>query len=115
MILVCESLEGNMTGVASSTKGGLQTENPTILLLEDEARVRKVMGEVLSTEGYPLLEFATAEHALAHPQLNLGKLTVLITVVMLPGKTGRQLARDLQERLPGIKTILVLGYSENVA
>jgi|HubBroStandDraft_6_1064221.scaffolds.fasta_scaffold07919_3 two-component system cell cycle sensor histidine kinase/response regulator CckA len=91
------------------------TESPMILLVEDEARVRKVMAEVLCMEGYTVLESATAEHALTHPQLALSKLTVLITDVMLPGKTGRQLARDIKDRVPGIKTILVSGYGESIA
>jgi two-component system, cell cycle sensor histidine kinase and response regulator CckA len=114
-ILSAERLEGDMANDAVSKRSGLKIDTPTILLVEDEARVRRVMAEVLSTEGYSVLEFATAEHALAHPQLSLSKLTLLITDVMLPGKTGRQLARDLRDRMPGIKTILVSGYGENVA
>ena len=92
-----------------------QPEAPTILLVEDEARVRKVMAQVLKLEGYTVLESATAEHALTHLEPNIVKLTMLITDVMLPGKTGRQLARDLRDRVPGIKTILVSGYGESVA
>lgn len=93
----------------------LRPESTTILLVEDEARVRRVMAHVLSMEGYTVLECANAEHALAHPELWQNKLTVLITDVMLPGRTGRDLARDLKDRVPGIKTILVSGYGENVA
>lgn len=92
-----------------------KSEAPTILLVEDETRVRRVMAEVLSAEGYSVLDFAAAENVLAHPQLRLAKVTVLITDVMLPGRTGRQLAKDLRGRVPGIKTILVSGYGENIA
>jgi FixJ family two-component response regulator len=104
-----------MASEGFATNNSPQIESPTILLVEDETRVRKVMAEVLSAEGYSVLDFATAEHALAHPYLSLSKMTVLITDVMLPGKTGRQLASDLRDRLPEIKTILVSGYGESVA
>lgn len=104
-----------MAGTGNEKASGLSPESTTILLVEDEARVRKVMAHVLSAEGYTVLESATAEHALAHPGPCLSKLSVLITDVMLPGRTGRDLARDLKNRVPGIKTILVSGYGENVA
>lgn len=98
-----------------SANSVFKIDAPTILLVEDEARVRKVMAEVLSAEGYCVLDFATAEHVLEHPELSLSNLTVLVTDVMLPGKTGRQLSKDLRERIPGIKTILVSGYGETIA
>jgi CheY-like chemotaxis protein len=46
----------------------VQTDIPTILLVEDEVRVRKVMAQILKTEGYTVIESATAEHALANPE-----------------------------------------------
>lgn len=91
------------------------TETPIVLLVEDEPRVRRVMANVLSSEGFFVLESATAEHVLAQPQPYLKKVALLITDVMLPGKTGRELAHDLRSRVPGIKTILVSGYGENFA
>jgi len=90
-------------------------EIPVILLVEDEARVRKVMAQVLKTEGYTVIESATAEHALANPELGFSRLTLLITDVMLPGNTGRQLAVDMRNRVPGIRTLLVSGYGESMA
>jgi DNA-binding NtrC family response regulator len=91
------------------------SEIPTILLVEDEVRVRKVMAQVLQAEGYTVIESGTAEHALVYPDLGFSRLTMLITDVMLPGKTGRQLALDMRNRVPGIKTLLVSGYGESVA
>ncbi len=88
---------------------------PAILVVEDETRIRTVMAEILATEGYIVLESPTAEHALAHPGSSIKDLALLITDVILPGKTGRQLAHELGMRVPGIKTILVSGYGENVA
>jgi DNA-binding NtrC family response regulator len=100
---------------ATTVQQNSENQTATILLVEDEARVRKVMAQVLTMGGYDVLESATAEHALAQPQVRLAKLTMLITDVMLPGRTGRQLASDLHDRVPGIKTILVSGYGESWA
>ena len=102
-----------MTTQTAQTRPNL--DSPTILLVEDEARVRKVMAQVLASEGYNVLESANAEHALTHPDSCVTRLSMLITDVMLPGKTGRQLARDLRSRVPGIKTLMVSGYGESVA
>jgi two-component system cell cycle sensor histidine kinase/response regulator CckA len=92
-----------------------QPETPTILLVEDEGRVRKVMAQVLKLGGYTVLESATAEQAMTYLDRSIAKPTMLITDVMLPGQTGRQLARDLCDRVPEIKTILVSGYGESMA
>jgi DNA-binding response OmpR family regulator len=88
---------------------------PTILLVEDEGRVRKVMAQVLRSEGYTVLEAATAEQALANPAFMAANPSILITDVMLPGKTGRQLALDLRQLVPGIRTLMVSGYGESIA
>src|SRR5580704_6604590 len=71
-----ESQEGTMASMPLQRPSPVATESPMILLVEDEARVRKVMAEVLCMEGYTVLESATAEHALTHPQLALSQLTV---------------------------------------
>jgi len=83
-----------------------------ILLVEDEARVRNVMKEVLEMQGFLVVECETAEQALLQSTASLSRFDVLLTDAMLPGKTGRQLARDLRQRIPALKTILVSGYGE---
>jgi DNA-binding response OmpR family regulator len=90
--------EDKMASAATQPMHQDHAEIPVILLVEDEARVRKVMAQVLKTEGYTVIESATAEHALANPELGFSRLTLLITDVMLPGKTGRQLAVDMRNR-----------------
>jgi two-component system, cell cycle sensor histidine kinase and response regulator CckA len=110
-----QAQEDQMPTLITRSEAPDHPETPTILLVEDEARVRKVMAQVLKLGGYTVLESATAEHAMTHLNPKMAKFTVLITDVMLPGQTGRQLARDLRGRVPGIKTILVSGYGESMA
>jgi two-component system, cell cycle sensor histidine kinase and response regulator CckA len=70
------------------------------------------MAQVLEMAGYTVMESATAEQAIAHLEHSIA---MLITDVMLPGKSGRDLAREMRSQVPGIKTILVSGYGENFA
>ena len=87
----------------------------TILLVEDEDRVRRVMSEVLQLAGYAVKEAEDAEDAMRTVAESGQPLQLLVTDVVLPGKSGRELARELQMRLPGMKAILISGYGENVA
>ena len=90
---------------SSPHEPNVHIESPTILLVEDEA-------QVLEMAGYTVMESATAEQAIAHLEHSIA---MLITDVMLPGKSGRDLAREMRSQVPGIKTILVSGYGENFA
>lgn len=87
----------------------------TILLVEDEDRVRRVMSEVLRLAGYAVVEAEDAEDALSAVAKSRQDLQLLVTDVVLPGKNGRELARELQGQFPGMKAILISGYGENVA
>jgi two-component system cell cycle sensor histidine kinase/response regulator CckA len=89
--------------------------NETILLVEDELRVRRVMTDVLRLKGYKVLEAEDAEQAIQMARESGHHVDLLVTDVALPGKSGRDLARELRRRLPGLKTILVSGYGESVA
>lgn len=87
----------------------------TILLVEDEDRVRRVISEVLRSAGYTVVEAEDAESALSAAAQSGQPLPLLVTDVVLPGRSGRELARELQWRRPGMKAILISGYGENVA
>src|ERR1700750_2302372 len=113
-----ESFEGTIETKASGLlaqelKHVREGEEPeTILLVEDEVRVRRVMADVFRLKGYAVLEVENAEEAL---RVATRSVQLLVTDVVLPGKNGRDLARELRRRLPELKTILVSGYSESVA
>ena len=100
------------SGFEQAVKGDTK---PTILLVEDEDRVRRVVSEVLQLAGYRVMEAEDAEDAMRTAAESGQVLQLLVTDVVLPGKSGRELARELQARLPGMKAILISGYGENVA
>ena len=86
---------------------------PIILLVEDEAFVRKVACEVLCSAGYRVLPAENAADALkafrGHPE----EVQLLLTDVVLPDRSGCDLALELVNAGAGVKAIFISGYPEN--
>jgi CheY-like chemotaxis protein len=84
----------------------------TILVVEDEADVRRLTVEMLKELGYATLEAGNPEAALAlldaHPEIAL-----LLTDVVMPGMNGRRLADEVQKRRPGLPVLFTTGYTRN--
>jgi two-component system cell cycle sensor histidine kinase/response regulator CckA len=88
-------------------------ERNTILVVEDEEFVRKVTCEVLSFAGYQVLEARTAVEALRLFEQCRKNVQLLLTDVVLPGRNGGTLSRELKALQPRLKTIFTSGYPEN--
>jgi CheY-like chemotaxis protein len=86
-----------------------------VLLVEDEAFVRDVLEEVLQSAGYQVLKTQSAAEALQVYQTYGGELQLLLTDVVMPGESGRELARKLRLQRPGMRTIFMSGYGESAA
>jgi two-component system, cell cycle sensor histidine kinase and response regulator CckA len=90
-----------------SLPGGMET----ILLVEDEEPLRKLARTCLESRGYYVLEAAEAESALEVAQKHSGNLDLLLTDVVLPGVSGRELADRLEELRPSLKVLYMSGYT----
>ena len=101
--LLAQGFEGTGAGAA------------TILVVEDEERVRRVMSEVLRLAGYTVVEAEDAEAAARAAAEGGRRLHLLVTDVVLPGKSGRELVREMRGQFPGMKAVLISGYGESVA
>jgi two-component system, cell cycle sensor histidine kinase and response regulator CckA len=86
----------------------------TILLVEDEAFVREVTGEVLRSAGYEVLIARNAAEAAGVYSARLGGVELLLSDVVLPGENGRALARRLRRENPELKVLLVTGYADQM-
>ena len=86
----------------------------TILVVEDERSIRTTCGLFLQELGYTVLTAATPAEALARLQTHAGPLHLLLTDVVLPGMTGRDLATQLTAASPGLKVCYMSGYTANV-
>jgi len=83
-----------------------------VLLVEDEPAVRLVMAEILTDNGYTVLEAENAQLALHHVR-SAERIDLLLTDVGLPGgMNGRQLADAAREHRPKLKVLFVTGYAE---
>lgn len=86
----------------------------SILLIEDDARVRSFAENVLKRLGHTVRTFANGEEALAAlPSLSPAP-ELLITDVVMPGLNGRVVAERIAAVLPRIRVLFVSGYTQNV-
>ncbi len=86
----------------------------TILVVEDQEEVRRLAVEVLRSYGYRILEAADGQAALALADRQGEPIHLLLTDVVMPGMTGRDLARRLAPLRPEMKVLYTSGYTENV-
>ena len=84
----------------------------TILLVEDQPDVRKLIGSVLAGLGYRVLTASHGDEALALAQQGSAPIHLLLTDVVMPGMTGFELAARLAAFRPEIRTLYMSGYSD---
>jgi two-component system cell cycle sensor histidine kinase/response regulator CckA len=84
----------------------------TILLVEDEDPVRRVVEAMLKRHGYQVLASASSKDALAAADRHRGEIHLLITDIMMPGMSGRKMAECLTSRRPDMKVLYVSGYGD---
>ncbi len=85
----------------------------TILLVEDEAGIRALVRKILRRENYVVLEAGSAEEAANVAGGHEGRIDLLLTDVMLPGMSGRELAEGMRESLPNLKVLYVSGFTSD--
>jgi len=85
----------------------------TVLVAEDEAPVRAVARQALERYGYHVLEASSAEAALDLAERYSGTIHVLLTDVIMPGLSGRELAVRLAGRRPETRVIYMSGYTDD--
>jgi hypothetical protein len=84
----------------------------TILLVEDQDGVRRVVETMLKRHGYNVLSSASSQDALAAAEQHAGVIHLLITDMVMPGMSGRKMAECLVERRPDLKVLYVSGYGD---
>ncbi len=92
---------------------GSRAAYATILLVEDEAFVREVAGQVLCSAGYSVLTARNASEALLAFREHPEAVQLLLTDVVLPDRNGCDLALELAGLCRNIRTIFTSGYPEN--
>ena len=85
----------------------------TIVLVDDEDDVRSVMKSVLCQRGYRVLDASSGADAIQLLAGHAGSIDMLVTDVLMPGMTGRELYEHLVHRHPGLKVLYVSGYADD--
>ena len=85
----------------------------TILVVEDDADVRSYIVAVLRDLDYEVLEAHDAATAFKLVERRGGRIDLLLSDIVLPGATGRELVRKLHARWPALKVLYMTGYSRN--
>jgi PAS domain S-box-containing protein len=91
-----------------------EADGETVLLVEDEEIVREPTRRMLERNGYRVLAAANAEEALVLLHGHPGAIHLLLTDVVMPGRSGRDLSADVLEDRPETKVLFMSGYSQNV-
>jgi len=85
----------------------------TVLIVEDEEDVRALIHETLRLYGYHVLEAPQGDSALVICNNYKGKISLIITDVVMPKMSGKELVDRLQPDHPGMKVLYMSGYTDN--
>jgi PAS domain S-box-containing protein len=95
------------------TVQGHEPGTETILFVEDEQSVRELVSEYLSARGYQVLDASDGQQALDIAAAHPGKIQLLITDVVMPRLSGRELAARLTAARPDLKVLYISGYTDD--
>ncbi|MGB8655978.1 MAG: response regulator, partial [Candidatus Acidiferrales bacterium] len=90
-----------------------QTGSETILFVEDEESVRELVSEYLKNAGYNVLEAIDGAQALEVAQAHQSEIHILVTDVVMPRVSGRELATRLTATRTALKVLYVSGYTDD--
>jgi PAS domain S-box-containing protein len=102
---------GAVAALEQSEARGHQGGSETILLVEDESDVRELARQFLDSHGYRVLEAHDGREALTVSSRHNGPIDLLVTDVVMPGMSGRELAERLIPARPAMKVLYVSGYT----
>jgi two-component system cell cycle sensor histidine kinase/response regulator CckA len=86
----------------------------TVLLVEDEASVRKLLSHVLRKRGYRVLEASRGEQAFEIFEREGSRINLVLTDMVMPGMSGRELAGCIRRIAPATRVVLMSGYTNDV-
>jgi PAS domain S-box-containing protein len=82
----------------------------TVLLVEDDERVRAAARKILESNGYTVMATRDAPEALAVAQTRHGRIDLAIADVVMPGMSGPDLIERLETLMPGLRVLFMSGH-----
>ena len=102
------------TAVPGVAHHGVVRGFETVLVVEDQAGVRKLVSAVLASHGYKVLAAADGETAMAMVERHAGQIHLVLTDVVMPGMNGPDLVEELRRERPEMRAMFMSGYGEDV-
>jgi two-component system cell cycle sensor histidine kinase/response regulator CckA len=91
---------------------GIPAGHETVLVAEDDAQLRSLVIRCLSASGYSVLEACDGTEALKMASSHLGFIDLLVTDMVMPNLSGKELAERLLIERPAMRVIYMSGYSD---
>jgi PAS domain S-box-containing protein len=101
------------TAASAKTQVPNAKGSETLLVVEDEPGVARLITNILRQEGYTVLEATDSLEALQVSAKYEGKIDLVLTDVVMPNMGGAQLAAELRRKRPEMKVVYMSGYTEN--
>jgi two-component system cell cycle sensor histidine kinase/response regulator CckA len=105
--------ESGLAAGGGEGSGILQGGRETVLLVEDEGEVRRIARIALENQGYRVLEARDGIEGKQIADANAGTIHLLITDVVMPGISGRELAEALRRQEEGLRVLYMSGHTDD--
>jgi PAS domain S-box-containing protein len=102
-------------GQPPDTGRRLRTTSRTVLVVDDEPEVLELAAEILKRVGYSVLEAADGTVALEVARRHEGEIHLLVTDMVMPGMSGRDLAERLRALRNGLPVLYISGYVQDAS
>jgi two-component system cell cycle sensor histidine kinase/response regulator CckA len=98
----------------SETKNKLTDHgNKTVLLVEDDDDLREILTHALEGSGFHVLKPVTPEEAISIVKQYSGEIHIVITDVVMPQKSGPEIAKEIRALRPKIQVLFISGYLDD--
>ena len=84
-----------------------------LLLVEDDPHVQRIVRNILSRSGYVVLAAGGAEEALGLAEEESHKIDLLLSDLVMPGTSGREVAEQIRALRPDISILYMSGYTDD--
>jgi CheY-like chemotaxis protein len=107
----------NLQEKAAIKKAVIQTStggSETIMVVEDEELVRSPTARILAGYGYRVLTAGSGHEAMETTEGYEGSIHLMLTDVVMPGMSGKELVEELKRMRPEMKVLFMSGYTDNI-
>jgi len=93
--------------------GGMPKGGETLLVVDDAAPIRQLVSEALIPLGYRVITASSADEAIALLETRELSIDLLLTDIVMPGRSGRELALYARELRPDLRIVFMSGYTDD--